>query len=407
MRERLSWHHVFIVARKEATDTLRDRRTWVAMVIVPMIIIPAVLLLAPTAVKTQMEKVEKSVARVAVVGGEDARSLLEFMGRAPGLAIEPSADPSAGLASRKLQAVLYLPAGFDGDVAAERQVSVRIDYDAADQRSLSAYERLMTIIDSYGKAIAERRLVDRHVDPAILRPVAAEGHNVAPPQKMGGFFLSMVMPMLIAMWAALGGMYAAIDATAGEKERGTLELLLSAPPSRVSLVVGKYLVVMAVSLASAAISVGAILVAFAIKPEAILGGMLAGGTGGVQATLPVGSLALIAVASVGIAAVFAALQLAVAVFARSFREAQTYLSPLTFLVLVPGIFTQFMPGVDAPAPVFWVPILNVIFVYKELIEGVVNWGHLGTMLLSSLVLARLCLRATVGLFRKEQVLFRV
>jgi sodium transport system permease protein len=394
-----------IVARKEATDTLRDRRTWVAMILVPILLVPILLLVAPTAAMTQMESVAQSVAHVAVVGGDGAQGFLDFLSQRPGLVLQESADPEADLAARKVQAVLYLPFGFDAAIAAERPVSLEITYDAADQRSSMAHDRLWMAINSFSAAVAEQRLLSRGVDPALLRPVSGSSRNVAPPAKMGGVFLSMIMPMLLGIWAALGGMYAAIDSTAGEKERGTLELLLSAPASRLSMVVGKFLVVTAGSLISAGIAVGGMLIAFFIKPEALLGPMV--DRSGITLALPVESLALIALVSLGVAAIFAALQLAISLYARSFREAQTYLSPLSFIIILPAILTQFMPAVDVSGRVFFVPVLNVLFVYKELLEGVVNWSHIGTTLLVCLVFAFVCLQLTVSLFRKEQVLFRV
>lgn len=400
----INWRHVGIVTRKEFMDTLRDRRTWVAMVVLPLVIVPVLLIVAPTAVQSQMNKVEQSVAQVAVVGGQDARGLLEALSKTPGIAIAESADPEADLQARKLQAILSLPAGFDASIAAETTVNVEIAFDAADQRSSSARDRLMLVISSYASEVTAQRLSSRGVDPAILAPIQTSSRNVAPPAKMGSVFLSMVMPMMIALWAVTGGMYAAIDGTAGEKERGTMEVLLAAPPSRVSITVGKFLVVTTTALASAAISVGAMILAFTIKPQAL--GLMAGTGPAVAVAMPLGRLALIAVASIGIAAIFAAIELAVALFARSFREAQTYLTPLSIIVVFPGIATQFMQAADAANWMFAVPLLNAIFAYKELLEGIVNWTHLGIVLGSSLVVAFICLRITAGLFSKEQVVFR-
>lgn len=406
MRERLTglnWRHVSIVARKEFTDTLRDRRTWLAMVVLPLVIVPVLLLVAPSAIQSQIAKVEESVAAVAVVGGEDAQRFLGFLSQVEGVSIVQSVSPEADLTARKIQAVLELPAGFDADIAAEKAVVVEIAYDAADQKSASAQGRLLGVISAYSAVVAEARLTSRGVDPELLRPIAATSRNVAPPAKMGGVFLSMIMPMMIALWAVTGGMYAAIDATAGEKERGTMEVLLAAPPSRGSIAVGKFIVVTATSLFSAVISVVAMIAAFAIKPEALAFGAPAGS---VAVALPISRLALIAVASIGVAAIFAAIQLAVALFARGFREAQAYLAPLSIIVVLPGIATQYLPAADAANWAFAVPLLNAIFVYKELLEGIVNWTHIGTVLVSSLVFAYLCLQVTVALFRREQVVFR-
>lgn len=400
----INWRHVGIVTRKEFMDTLRDRRTWVAMVVLPLIIVPVLLLLAPSAVQSQMNKVEQSVANVAVVGGEGAQGLLGYLAKTPGLAVTDSANPEADLGARKLQAVLNLPPGFDASIVAEQQVKVEVLYDAADQRSSSAEARLMMAINSYAAQVAQQRLISRGVDPALLVPIETSAKNVAPPSRMGSIFLSMVMPMMIALWAVTGGMYAAIDGTAGEKERGTMEVLLAAPPSRASIAVGKFLVVTTTALASAAISVVAMILAFSLKPAAL--GLMSGASGAVTVSLPLGRLGLIAVASIGIAAIFGAIELAVSLFARSFREAQTYLTPLSILVVFPGIATQFMQAADAANWMFAVPLLNAIFAYKELLEGTVNWTHLGILLASSLAFAYLCLRLTVSLFKRERVVFR-
>jgi len=400
----LNWRHVLTVLRKEAVDTLRDRRSWIAMVVVPLLLIPVLLIVAPTAIQSQLEKVEQTVGEVTVVGADEAPSLLAFLGEVEGLVVVESTVPEADLQAREIHAVLYVPEGFDEAVAAEEPVSLRIAYDAADQKSEMTRSRLLAAISAYSTAVSEQRLVSRGIDPSIVRPVSTTSENVAPPAKMGGMFLSMIMPMMIGVWAALGGMYAAIDGAAGEKERGTLEPLLSAPPSRVSLVVGKFIVITVMSLVSATVAVGSMVVAFIIKPEALLGPVASGGAASVS--LPLGNLALIAAGSIGVAAIFAAIQLAISVYARSFREAQTYLSPLAIIIVFPGIFTQFMPAADAPGWIFSVPLLNSIFVFKELLEGVVNWSHFATMLLSSLAVAYLCLRFTVSLFNKEQVLFR-
>ncbi|MCL6580290.1 MAG: ABC transporter permease [Firmicutes bacterium] len=398
----LSWRHVGVVARKELLDTLRDRRTWVAMIVMPLVIIPVMLLLAPSAVESQIERIEKTTFRVAVVGDEEAESLVAALEATPGLELVGSGDPEADLGAGRLHAVLYLPPGFDAAVAAERPVQVEVAFDASDQKSQAAEQRLRFAVEAYARAVVERRLAERGLDPGLLTPVVTASRNVAPPAKMGGFFLAMVMPMLIAVWAVTGGMYAAIDGTAGEKERGTMEVLLAAPPSRASIALGKYAVVTLTALLAATVSVAAMLVTFVFRPDALAG--WAGGSGA-EVALPVGRLGLVAVASLGVAAIFSAIELAVALFARSFREAQSYLAPLAIVVVIPGIVTQLMPAADAATWYFAVPVLNAIFVYKELLQGVVSWAHLGITLGSSLVVALVCLAVTVKLFGREDVLF--
>jgi len=397
---------VGVVFRKELLDTSRDRRTWFGMVIMPLLLVPLLLLAMPTVMERQTEKVRETTARVAVVGAEHHPELVAQLGQNPALTLVESSDPEADLAARKVHAIVYLPEGLRQAVANEVPAEIRIAFDASDQLSSSAQQRVHAALAAYSSELVAGRLAARGLDPTILHPFHWTVENLAPPQRMIGFALGLIMPMMLAMWATLGGLYAAIDAAAGEKERGTLEPLLSAPPSRLTLVLGKYLAVVLTSVIASAISLLGMVLAFLVRPDALLGPGHTG-TARLGEVLPPTVVGVIFLVALGLAGVFSALQLAVSLYARSFKEAQTYLSPLSFVVVFPAIFTQFMTPDQVPAWFFFVPILNSLMVFKEVLMGLVNPEHILITLGVSLVGVRVALGFAVASFQREHVLFRV
>lgn len=391
---------VWIVFATDLKNTLRDRRTWLAMVVVPLLLIPALLIAGPSALEQQNERLEESPPVVGVVGAEHAPELVEFI-RALGR-VRLVADDEARVGVRGVKAVLRVAPGAQARIDEGTQGRVSVEYDAADRISEVASARLQQALNAYSQQVVAERLGARGIDPALLRPVDVSVTNVAPEERVGGAFLAMIMPMMLAVWAALGGMYAAIDAVAGEKERGTLEPLLATPPDRRSIVIGKYLVVVVTSVVASAISIAGMFIAFWIKPEVLLGDA----AGAASFSLPPVTVVLTLGIAVLLAGFFSSLELAVSAFARSFREAQSYLSPLSLVAVLPAVFTQFISPADAAPVLYAVPMINAIFVFKELIMGDVVWAHIGSTTAWSLVWIALGLRLATGAFKKESILFR-
>lgn len=391
---------VGIVFRTDLKNTLRDRRTWLAMVVLPLLLIPALLLVGPTAIERQGERLEETPPLVAVHGAEHAPGLVKFL-RSTGL-VRIAVDENGRVGEGEIKATLTIAQGAESQIEAGEAAALTVAYDAADTISQAASGRLQQALNLYAAEIVAARLAARGIDRSLIQPIDVRVANVAPKERVGGLFLSMMMPMMLAVWAALGGMYAAIDAVAGEKERGTLEPLLATPPDRTSLVIGKYLVVVVTSVVASAIALLGMFVAFWLKPEAILGDGEA-----IAFSLPALNVLLMLGIAVLMAGFFSALELAVSAFARSFREAQSYLSPLTLVVVLPAVFTQFVTPQDAAPILYYLPMINGLFVFKELIIGDVNWAHYAVTAVSSVLWIALGLSFAVKAFQKESVLFRM
>jgi sodium transport system permease protein len=198
-------------------------------------------------------------------------------------------------------------------------------------------------------------------------------------------------------------MYPAIDLTAGEKERGTMETILSSPISRLDLVGGKFLLVFSASLATAILSVISMGGSFAILGRT----SLMNSSGGQTLALNLGLLSVVSVflMALPLAFLFSAVLMTIALFAKSYKEAQSYLTPMTFLIVIPAV-ASVMPGVELTPKLALIPILNTSLVCKEIITGTYHWNSIALIFVSTCVYAGVALFLAVKTFQRESVLFR-
>jgi sodium transport system permease protein len=200
-----------------------------------------------------------------------------------------------------------------------------------------------------------------------------------------------------------GAMYPAIDLTAGEKERGTMETILSSPISRMDLVLGKFLLVFSASLATAILSVISMGTSFAILRHS----NVMNSSGGQTLALNLGFLSVVSVfvMALPLAFLFSAVLMTIALFAKSYKEAQSYLTPMTFLIVIPAV-ASVMPGVELTPKLALIPILNTSLVCKEIISGTYHWNSIALIFASTCVYAGAALFLAFKTFQRESVLFR-
>ncbi len=244
------------------------------------------------------------------------------------------------------------------------------------------------------------------VSGRILEPFSIESVNVAPPRRMGGMMLSNFLGFLLVIFLLNGGMYAAIDMTAGEKERRTIEMLLSSPASRQEIVLGKVLATVTAALAVSVLSI----LSFAATtwlgrfsggsgPGAMFGGLF-------RLTLGGPMILLLGASIFPMAVMGAALVLAIAGLARSTREATSYLTPLMLFAMFFGM-VNFLPGIESAPWVALVPIANFCRLIKQILLGDWSWAGLSLTVASNLVYAALAVGVAVRNFKRESILFRL
>lgn len=402
---------IAVVYAKELRDTLRDRRTLFTVFIVPTVVMPLIILAFGFAAGRVVGKARAEVAEVMLAGAEAAPDLRAALAEAEGLALVPFSDDfRERIADKRLRAAVEVPADFEAALARGADAAVRIYHHEGDLKSGFAVAEVERVLRAYRERVVAARLAERGLAPGLVAPFALARENVAPPERVGGGLVGGFIPYVVILLCFTGAMYPAMDLTAGEKERGTLETLLCAPVPRIDLVLGKFLMVLTGSLATVALAglsaaatlpVGARLIA---AGPADPGG--AESAAGVAMTVdPVGLLASF-VLVLPVAVLFAAGLLALALPARTQKEAQSLIAPLAIVVILPAL-GALLPGVELTPALALVPILNVALASKDLVSGVFDWSSLALIFVSTSAYAAAALAAAVRMFNRETVLFRV
>ena len=409
----MNWHNVVTVYLKELRDSLRDRRTLVSMFVIPMLVMPAIMLSTATVVSKVVKKAQEEIYPVMVLGGDDSPAARAALAADKKIKLVPTtADWRQRVSDKQVRAVVEMPAGFDAALARGASATVKIFHYQGEMSSGMAVGEVRSFFNDYREKIITARLVERNLPAALVKPFEIETENVAPPEKVGGNAVGGFIPYLFIIFCFTGAIYPAADLTAGEKERGTMETILCSPVARLDLVLGKFLMVLTASLATvmcSLISMGATLV--------IGGSLLAQSGGGAAAAKsaaaasavmptidPLGLLAVVALV-LPLAVLFAAVLLTVSLFAKNFKEAQSYVTPLIIVVILPAVMAL-LPGVELDARLALVPILNISLVSKELVSGVWHWHYLALIFGSSCLYAAAALALCVRMFNRESVLFR-
>ena len=393
------WSHVRAVYMKEMLEALRDRRTLLVMILLPALVMPLATLGIPYLEQRQQHQLKTTIPTVAIVG--QAEGLIHLAHTSNLVRPVRAADPVQALRERQVLAVVRIPSKMEQIIARDGQVHVGILYDTSDSESTAARDKVVDLISRYSQQVVARRLVARHLNPTDLLPVVLDERNMATQRQLSGMLLAGLLPFFIAMWAVVGGMSVAVDLAAGEKERGTLESLLVAPPSREAIVLGKFLAVLTASM-------GAVIIVIVAMMFSLRWGYpyLVHGATKLDVSLPLAAAAVLLGVAMLFSALVSAIQLALSVYARTPREAQQYVTPLYFVIVLPALAIQFISQWQSAAWVYLIPVLNTFFVFRELLLGTVNWGHLLLTALSCIFYASLVLGMAVALFSRESVILR-
>ncbi len=320
----MSFERIGLVFGKEVIDNLRDRRTLITVLLSTLIGPGMVFLLFTVIGHEGSERADRPLA-LPVSGAENAPSLVAFLEQNGAEVVAAPEDPEAGVRAGDHEVVLIVPPSYREEFGAGQPATVRLVVDESRQSAGSTVRRARALLEGYNQQIATLRLMARGISPAVVSVLAVENVDVSTPQSMAAMLL-YVVPFFLIFAVFGGGMYLAIDTTAGERERGSLEPLLINPVARRELLLGK----LGATLVFTFVTVVGTLVAFAL----MLRLMPLDAYFGVQFGLNLESLGTILLITVPMMLLAAALQIIIATYTRSFKEAQSYLG---FLPLIPGL----------------------------------------------------------------------
>ncbi len=378
---------------KEIRENLRDKRTvFSALVYGPLMGPILFVVLMTTMVGQQMKKAEGPL-KVPVIGAQYAPNLIAAL-KQQGLVPEaPLADPERAVRERDADLVLRIPAAYAKAWQAGEPAEVELIYDASQTGSSTPRERVAGMLKHYDQQQGALRLLARGLSPAVATPVVVAQRDQSTPQSRAGTVLS-ILPYFFVFAVYIGGMYLAIDLTAGERERQSLEPLFANPVPRWRILVGKLGAISVFSLASLVLTAIAFSIAGRFLPAAKLG---------MSFDLGPGFIADAILLELPLIAVFAVLETLVAAFAKSYREAQTYLGLLMLIPILPSLLMSFMP-VKPAAWMYAIPLLGQQIGISDLLRGTpVSVVQIGVVLVSGFVLAALLGLITALVYRTEKL----
>jgi sodium transport system permease protein len=324
---------LFTVFLKEFRENLRDRRTLVSALLFGPLFGPLLFGAMVSRMLTQSVAESDEPLHLTVSGRDHAPGLIRHLeSQGVQLKFEALTDEAARDAVRSgaAQVVLIVPADYGARFAAAVPAPVLLVADSADSQTRKSVDRARALLGAYSSGIAQLRLQVRGVNPLMSVPVAVNELDVATPTGRAVVVLGF-MTYFVLFAVLMGGLYLAIDSTAGERERGSLEALLSLPVARGSLVGGKILATCAYMCVSLAISLSAFVVVFRFVPLEKLG---------MSANLGLRTAAAFFAICLPFVPLGAALMTFVASFTRSYREAQTYLTTVLLVPTLPIAFAS-------------------------------------------------------------------
>jgi sodium transport system permease protein len=381
-----------VVARKELTDHVRDKRSVSSAVLFPLFG-PVIFAVMFTLI-AQWSREDK-VVELPIIGRENAPSLVAFLERYGVKTKEAPPDHEAKVQEGALDAVLIVPPEYRKSFVSGKPAEVKLVIDTSRSSAHVGQRRVRALLERYSAVIGAERLIARGVSPDLARPLRVEDKDLATPEKQAAVLLNMI-PVFLVFAGFMGGMNVAIDVTAGERERGSLEPLLLNPVSRLAVVLGKWMATIAAAVAAVAVCTIAFYVLVHEVPLHDLG---------VKARFEGPEVAGILLTVLPLAPLASALQMLVATYARSFKEAQTYLQLFTMVPMAPAMILAFNP-VKTKAWMMLVPVFGQDILLGEVLLGEripPLWYALSAT--GALSLAAVALAVTARLFGKERIVF--
>ncbi|MCC6579100.1 MAG: CPBP family intramembrane metalloprotease [Phycisphaeraceae bacterium] len=416
---------------KELVDILRDRRTLIATIVVPVVLYPLLMIFSLQAVTSQTRRVAAETVAIGVRSEADRDTLMRWLELERQFLADPTRSkeddedrkPPQPLAdhvqvsvmdhleqavrSKEIACAVIVEDAGKNDDSLTDQTKFMLLFQPQDLRSQSAANRLGDALDRAARHRIHQRLGQLHVDPEILHPL--QWKQVA--LTSSGSILGLILPLVLILMTITSAIYPAIDLTAGEHERGTLETLIVCPVPIAELIVGKFLTVTTVALMGASLNLASVAatvhfggIGSLLNHAANANGGTSGG-GGAFGGMPWWTLPVILLSLLPFSVLMSAILVAVCGCARSFKEAQNYVTPVIIAVMMPGLAAS-MPGVKLEGFMIVMPVGNMVLLVRELLSGsAISAGVVLGVLASTTLYAAAAVGVAAQIFGQEAVLF--
>jgi sodium transport system permease protein len=401
---------MWLVFQKEIKELLRDRKTLFFMIALPILLFPLIiggtLYVGSNVVKGAVEKTRT----YAIIGDQYSDEFVaklqdveQFALETLPVEVQTQEQIIAYVKEGKIDFVIEIPDNYSNKVLESGKITLKL---YRNQAGLKVVENMINkIVDDLSEqyqttAFASLGLSEDQ-QMGVVTPIEVEEINVADERETLGETVGGFIPYLIFMLCLQGAMLPASDLGAGEKERGTLETLLITPIERTKIVLGKFFTIAFAGVTSALVTVLSIALWTAILSKGEAGQILVKFMSSIDAI----DFLLVFLMLIPVVAIFSAVLLTLSIYARSFKEAQGYMTPLVFVTIIPVIFAM-LPGVELKGIWAWVPLTNVALAIKELVKGTMDYIQLFAIFGSTAVIEGGLLVFCIYCFKQEKVLFR-
>ncbi len=392
--------NIFTIIKKEILDTLRDKRTIIIMVMVPLLVFPVIFIATSRLQMSVMEREQERTIKVGVVNQDSDVSLQQFLENQEKLELILLDDKDALevlVRSDSIQYGLFIPQGFGNSIENLQDITVQLYFSGT---RIAGKGRIDNLLESYHSTIVTQRLHARDLSESFIKPFTTDSINVATGQEMIGKLAGGFLPYLFIIFCFTGAMYPAIDLFTGEKERRTLETLLTTPVSRIEILTGKMAVIALTGLISALLAVFGLFMGLQVSaglPDFLMSVVIG--------ILTFSFVIYLLIMLIPLTIFFAGLMIPLTIYAKTFKEAQSILTPLTFVIIIPAAI-GLIPGIEYTAATALIPIINITLATKEIIAGTIHIPHYLITVVSLISLAAISVVFCANWFGKERNILR-
>lgn len=388
------------IARKEFKDTVRDKRTLMAMIVVPLLLFPIIFTVVSGLQSDSMEKAMSRELKVAVAGSQVPADLQAQLERGQNLRLIPFGQDTSYrryVRSDSLDAAITVPADFQSRLNNMQTGRLQLYYQSTEE---GVEQRLTALLNQYETKLRRERLAMLDISEEAIQPLQIEKMDMSTMQEKIGKYVGGFIPYIFIIFCFIGAMYPAIDLFTGEKERGTIETILTTPVKRIHILTGKMSVVVATGIISALLAI-----------VGLFGGLNFAGALPAQITEVTGDILqpqfilLLLSMLIPLTIFFAGILIPISIYAKSFKEAQSIITPINILVILPGI-VGLLPGVELTLQTALIPVVNIALATKDIVAGTIDYGLLAAVYGSLILFAVLSVAFSVRYFGKETNILR-
>lgn len=381
---------------------LRDRRTLFFMIVFPIIIIPLLIGGIPKVMTGIMKEKMTEEISIAVIGSEYSPELISIISSADSINLVFNLEEDSlevFIRNKEIDGAIKIPKEFTDTIESFGTAELYMIYlSSGDFEAVK--KRLEIAVNMFINEKRAERMERLGVQPQDLEPVIISHKNIATDQEQIGKAAGGWLPYMFILYCFMGAMYPALDLGAGEKERGTIETLLASPAGRMEILMGKFGVISLFGFLSAISGVLGLIVGLQFITD-----IPAEIVETAKEIIQVKTIALIILMIVPVSVLFSAVLLSFSFYAKSFKEAQSLVTPINFLIIVPAMVGM-IPGIELNWKTALIPIVNISLISKDILAGTVSLGMLLEVFSSMILLAIVSLVFTRWWFNREEVIFR-